>query len=1233
MTAAAALQPAQAKAPAAAAAPPVFAPAIDSGAFDTGPIGSLSQVPLSAPAANAPIDVSAAPTSSVQRKCETCGGDEAQSEGDHEEVTTNVRPRLEVGAADDPFEREADAIAGQVMALRDSDVARSYAEPSAAPSGVQRACSACSQASRDDEVRARHASAEVSMDEEEAPRMQGREAGAGPRGGESIAAAHSDLTSGGSALPEATRTFFEDRMGRDLSDVRLHTGHAAHDYSTSISAKAFTYENHIWLGKGETTGPSFTMAHELAHVLQQTSPGPVGPGQNVYAMRDRGAVRRSVDCHAGEQFFFPAGESHTTEGHDEALRHASADHSLLGEIRVPNANADGITHTARSFGFADLVRANGPVGIGFVGPMTLPSQGERFPWNSARIERSSDYVTPINLSNWHNRPPMRNGQVDRNLYAQSASPFLAGNALGGYQRDASSAPASLEIGDMKFAGESFDRTYVERQVDRYISGFRLAYGYYNQTVANYSFTQAGPLGGSQLTQPNGIEPSRWGAFSASRMSTGGMSTRWRRIGSRENLEVGKWVPNPLRAVDRRAPRKKISPCNRTRRYHGHLYYRKNPSIGVRWDYIWWPDATSGEYGPTRSAMFRAYLRRSRELHRSASQAPTSAQRRVVKANPALHATHSLGRDKLRKVRPQRRRGGNIPRRDPFVENYSQWRTEQRALTREWGSFGADRQSDGDIGNLLFHNAIRSTSEAVGTTPGTRINHAPERRIREGVSDLARIDRMSGASGRYIGILRKTFGGAYVKVANIYRRLRTRFDAFMADRRRGGRSRGSGLGKAAMKVGAMIFAAITRELLPRVGELLLDCLQTGFRSKMDEMFSADLDALVGNRIEEIQTRYQEIESQIETEIHSITDRIFGDVSGRFQSILDTWHIVGQLVSIARTAFNAARIAVCAAGGLETLGAACVIAGIDFLLSLIGLSPLELLAASLLGTCLAQQMIAEHILTIQAVRDTPRYIATTLLDVLREHLPDEVSGLLCEEISGEAELPSVDEITCGEGGTSGGGSTSSWSPPAGVPLSTLNRPATLSEIEEHGRLRAAQTQADTGSPAAGDADDPPEAQSQAETGAQDADAPSASAGEDEESAEGGVSPPAPTTTTNTLSGTLDGEVMAGTGVVESGVSATRTYNNDRRQIVITMSDGSTTYSNQAVTVIVVRTEREANGTVKVHLYFPSNAAVTFCQMEGDEPCPQDLSQAPRAYRTWSPTPGSDNVFISSLRGTGP
>lgn len=82
----------------------------------------------------------------------------------------------------------------------------------------------------------------------------------------------SRLASGGQPLPAFVRSFFERCAGADLGDVRVHLGPASARLNRELDAEAFTYANHVWLSSDEQLGANRTMAHELAHVVQQTAP-------------------------------------------------------------------------------------------------------------------------------------------------------------------------------------------------------------------------------------------------------------------------------------------------------------------------------------------------------------------------------------------------------------------------------------------------------------------------------------------------------------------------------------------------------------------------------------------------------------------------------------------------------------------------------------------------------------------------------------------------------------------------------------------------------------------------------------------------------------------------------------------------------------------------------------------------------------------------------------------------
>jgi Domain of unknown function (DUF4157) len=172
----------------------------------------------------------------------------------------SIQPKLQIGAADDPLEREADEVGGRVMRMPDSSAAVSSVVPR-----VQRQCS-CG------------GSCDKCQSHEEHGRVQLKQAGSGGPG--STAAppiVHEVLRGGGQPLDGATRAFMEPRFGRDFSGVRVHAGTDADRAAKAVHARAYTVGQHIVFGSGEfapTLGRGRQLlAHELTHVVQQNGEG------------------------------------------------------------------------------------------------------------------------------------------------------------------------------------------------------------------------------------------------------------------------------------------------------------------------------------------------------------------------------------------------------------------------------------------------------------------------------------------------------------------------------------------------------------------------------------------------------------------------------------------------------------------------------------------------------------------------------------------------------------------------------------------------------------------------------------------------------------------------------------------------------------------------------------------------------------------------------------------------
>ncbi len=170
-------------------------------------------------------------------------------------MSFGVQPKLAVSAPGDPFEIEADRVADRVMRSERAGIALS------SPVRVHRACAAC----------AAGGTPCPTCEEEEIAQRQHDGSTAAGEVGDGFARGFS----GGVALADADRRFYEARMGHDFGDVRIHTGAAADDSARHIGARAFTLGRDVAFANGEYQPASAAgrhlLAHELTHVVQQRS--------------------------------------------------------------------------------------------------------------------------------------------------------------------------------------------------------------------------------------------------------------------------------------------------------------------------------------------------------------------------------------------------------------------------------------------------------------------------------------------------------------------------------------------------------------------------------------------------------------------------------------------------------------------------------------------------------------------------------------------------------------------------------------------------------------------------------------------------------------------------------------------------------------------------------------------------------------------------------------------------
>lgn len=134
---------------------------------------------------------------------------------------------------------------------------------------------------------------------------------------------------GGSALSGDTRQFMESRFNADFGGVRIHTGSYAQGLSTQIHAQAFTHGNDIYFNNGKyaphTSSGSLLLAHELTHTIQQgASQSHAGGNANNSAVARKPVIQRSFGAPVSQL--------------DNAIQHAK---SQEGKIIANKEGDDG----------------------------------------------------------------------------------------------------------------------------------------------------------------------------------------------------------------------------------------------------------------------------------------------------------------------------------------------------------------------------------------------------------------------------------------------------------------------------------------------------------------------------------------------------------------------------------------------------------------------------------------------------------------------------------------------------------------------------------------------------------------------------------------------------------------------------------------------------------------------------------------------------------------------------
>lgn len=197
-----------------------------------------------------------------------------------------VQAKLAVGPVDDPYEREADRVADEVLRTFSRGAPAPVAPDTTEQSGAVARTAVSRVAASGAVARSAPAlggrSAATATPISRIMRSGNTSAAAGAEGGvleSSVESRIQRASGGGRALDDNTRGRFESAMGADFSNVSVHENSSL---APEIGAHAFTHGNDVHFAPGAydpgSSQGQHLLAHELTHVVQQT-----GSAQRVQA--------------------------------------------------------------------------------------------------------------------------------------------------------------------------------------------------------------------------------------------------------------------------------------------------------------------------------------------------------------------------------------------------------------------------------------------------------------------------------------------------------------------------------------------------------------------------------------------------------------------------------------------------------------------------------------------------------------------------------------------------------------------------------------------------------------------------------------------------------------------------------------------------------------------------------------------------------------------------------------
>lgn len=885
----------------------------------------------------------------VQRKC-ACGMATASLAGDcdacRKKKDLGLQPKLRMAAPEDAFEREADEVAARVTG-------RSI--PAGSP---------------------------VLTD---VPTLDATHR---------VVLSAGELTAGGMMLATPVQRFFERRFGRDFSSVRVHTGVKADLYNDHLSAHAFTYGNHIWLGRDHQPQPGFLLAHELAHVVQQKQPPTLKSREHTAAGLEVGSTPASGPViqrwGLGLPFWAPIDETQGrlrtgTEIHRDVLRRIrSLNPGIDVEAAVPNA-----IRSAHGFdlqGSADMYLSE-PKGV-----------------------RVGIYFDKL-------KRPARHFRAGRQSRRSPYPRFSETAGITGIDR----GPTTVWAGELKPA----DKEFIERgneQLNHYGAGFEFARDRTNEWATARASTESWKFKSlqriSEAQVPNMPAPENVSLAVAlvDELAEGPNQTAKYRLRKEfvPSLELGRqaripgkfhvtYVRDGLFAYYARPDNLEQAldlPRFRRRRRQDYMRIAEAVREEVIGDLTQEPEAA------------RTYARRRGRPDLSAAAGPPRIQRQPKGNKPAKAATTLV---------------------DHF--NYNTWSMNRKTLARivdkDLGDFELSRGKQNDVTALALKGGKKSLTfttlrllelagkadKRLSDVPHTGRSSLDLSLLQETIPGkglagpgsltglFGWIHRWTSAPIDVLGRFRSAFGGVFVRVANaisgmarggwidkIKARLRALFEKLSSGKG------GSPLAALALRGVTFAIKQVADILLPGTFRMVGHAIHEGVRKKVLAVFGLDIDSL-------IESTFQRFKGWVE-KITGFSDAVKGIVNKVVEAVAAVEKIGDQVRKVVNYIEDAATVL---KWGIRAAQCSGVLSCVTILLEPLKNWAIRKFGEKALSSCGVRYLLAKGVLGVFG--GVAATMARGVMSLLRRLVPsglDVVQEVLAEEIQ-EEPVPDATTIT--------------------------------------------------------------------------------------------------------------------------------------------------------------------------------------------------------------------------------